>query len=155
MIRQTLPILLLSALVFLAGCSGKTAEGTDIDPEAAAGSLVESVTFKDNLVVADAASAETFYKLDDKVDSYCVYVSGSGATAEEVAVIKMKDAADANEALVFFEARRADLIARFQDYAPAEMAKLQNPALAVKGPVAIMVLADDLDQAQSAADAVL
>lgn len=153
MIMRKTAALLLATLLLLTACACGKSAGADIDPEAAADRLVEEITFRDPLIKADQDYISSMYQISDKVESCAVYVSTS-FTGEEVAVVKMKDAADANEALLMLEQRRADLIFQLEDYRPDEMPNLNNPVIVIKEPVVIMVLADDFTQAETAAKAI-
>lgn len=150
MTRKLIATLLLIALLLpLGGCSGGK---KDVDPAEAAQAIVDSVTFRDTLVAAEDGAAENYYKLDDSIDSYGIFISGSGATAEEVAVLKVKDSKDLNLALAILDKRLADLTLNFQDYVPEEMVKISNPVIVVGTDVAILVVADDYEEAKTAAE---
>jgi hypothetical protein len=140
----------LAALLLLAGCGGP--ETTDIIPADAAAAILEAVAFRDTLVEAEGDVAKEWYDLDENVSDFAIYISGSGATAEEVAVIKTSNLAAA-EATV--KKRVEDLIFRFKDYVPAEMTKLNDPVIVSKADIVILILADDLAAAQAAADAII
>lgn len=61
---------------------------------------------------------------EDKYDSAAMYAS-SGATAEEIAVIKLKDAADAEMVIEGCKKRAADQIVACEDYLPSEVYKIE------------------------------
>jgi hypothetical protein len=140
----------LAALLLLAGCGGPKA--TDTVPADAAAQILEAVAFRDTLVEAEGDVAKEWYDLDENVSDFAIYISGSGATAEEVAVIKTSDLATA-EATV--KKRVEDLRFRFEDYVPGEMTKLNDPVIVSKADIVILILANDLAAAQAAADAIL
>jgi hypothetical protein len=142
--------MVLAALLLFAGCGGP--KTTDIVPADAAAGILEAVAFKDTLVEAEGDVAREWYELDENVSDFAIYISGSGATAEEIAVIKTSDLATA-EATV--KKRVDDLIFRFKDYVPGEMTKLNDPVIVSKADIVILILADDLAAAQAAADAIL
>ncbi len=50
----------------------------------------ESTSFVDEMLLLSAAKVSDLYMLSDKVTESCVYVSASGATAEELAIFKIK-----------------------------------------------------------------
>jgi kynureninase len=139
----------LSAVLLLAGCSGAE---TGIVPSEAAARVLEEVAFRDTLVEAEGDVAKEWYDFDENVTEYCVYISGSGATAEEVAVIKTSDI-DSAKATV--QKRVDDLRYRFQDYVPAEMQKLESPVIASKSDAVILIIADDSAAAEEVAASIL
>jgi hypothetical protein len=140
----------LAALLLLAGCGGP--KTTEIVPADAAAGILEAVAFRDTLVEAEGDVAKEWYDLDENVSDFAIYISGSGATAEEVAVIKTADLATA-EATV--KKRVEDLRFRFENYVPGEMTKLNDPVIVSKADIVILILADDLAAAQAAAEAII
>lgn len=143
-------ILLFLTAVLLTGCGGGTK--TDIVPADAAKTIIDEVEFRDTLVEAQGDVAKEWYALDDKVSEFAIYISGSGASAEEIAVIKSGDVKTARATI---EKRVDDLKFRFKDYVPAEMTKLNDPVIQSKGDVVILVLANDSDNAQKVVDSIL
>lgn len=139
-------LILIGLCVGITGCAGPV---KSIDPLEAADAIVKNVTFRDTLVEAQGDVAEEWYAFDGKVKDYAVFVSGSGATAEEVAVIRSDDAKTARETV---DKRVADLKTRFENYMPAEMAKLSDPVIITKGDAVILVIADDSAQARKAVE---
>lgn len=146
-IMRALKFLAIAAVfvILLAGCGQKA----DIVPSEAAATLLEQVTFRDTLVEAQGDVAKQYYQLDGNVSDFAIYISGSSATAEEIAVIKTSDLESGKKIL---EKRLDDLRFRFEDYVPAEIAKIDSPVIAAKQGVVVMVLADDVAQAQKAVD---
>lgn len=147
---KRLLILFVTAAVLFAGCSNRGK--TDIVPADAAEKILSEVDFLDTLIEAQGDVAKEWYALDDKVSDFAIYVSGSGATAEEIAVIKSSDIETAKATV---EKRLDDLKFRFKDYVPAEMTKLNDPVLASGGDVVILVLADDSDKAHKVVESIL
>lgn len=150
MIKKLSALLLVAAVLFT-GCQGR---GTQVDlvPKDAAQTLLEEVTFRDNLMIAEGDVANTYYNLNDTIADHAIYVSGSGATAEEIAVLKVKDKANLKAAQAIVEKRVENLKIQFEDYVPGEMVKLKNPVIVAKGDTVILVLADDSGQAATAVD---
>lgn len=140
-------LVLAVALYLFSGCSGGS--GADIAPADAARTILDNVTFRDTMVETPEAVVKEWYELDENVESFAVYKSGSGATAEEVAVIRTSDVKTARAAV---EKRVENLKYMFEDYVPAEMTKLNDPVIEAKNGVVILVLADDSSQAQKAVD---
>ena len=140
----------LAALMLLAGCGGP--KSTDTVPGEAAARILEAVEFRDTLVEAEGDVAKEWYDLDENVSDFAIYISGSGATAEEIAVIKTSDT-DAAKAAV--QKRVEDLRFRFGDYVPGEMVKLSDPVIVSKADIVILILADDLAAAQTIADEIV
>lgn len=145
---------LTALLLLLAGCGASGgSQATELEPDAAAQSILENVTFRDTLVKAEGGAAENYYRLSGDVAAYAIYVSGSGATAEEIAVLKAADPAQLDAVKAIAEKRVENLKFQFENYVPQEMVKLGDPVLISRGDVVILVIADDSSQAQKAVDA--
>lgn len=139
-------VCVLAALLLgtLAGCSSNESQvAVDIEPEAAAQTILEGVTFRDTLVKAEGGAAENYYRLDDSIAEYAIYISGSGGTAEEIAVLKAADSGKVADVKAIAERRVENLKLQFENYVPEEMVKLGDPVLVTKGDTVILVLADD------------
>ena len=148
-------IILLAILLLVlpvAGCSGRGSSGADkaYDPQVVAQAILENVTFKDTLVQAQGAVAENYYMLDDTIAAHAIYISGSGGTAEEIAVLKVTDKKALDAAKKILENRVEELKFRFESYVPTEMVKLRNPVIVLQGDVAVLVIADDKAAAEEA-----
>lgn len=144
---KKLAILFCVIALVLVGCKSKTDE--TVVPADAAKTILDSVTFRDTLMEANGDIARDRYVLDDKVSEIAVYMSGSGATAEEIAVIKSTDVKTAKTAV---EKRVDDLKFNFENYVPAEMTKLGDPVIVTRGDVVFLVICDDPAQAKKVID---
>ncbi|MCL2035647.1 MAG: DUF4358 domain-containing protein [Oscillospiraceae bacterium] len=141
--KKTLMALFMSAVIF-SSCNG--GETLDIDAQKAAETIADGIgVTNDQLMEAPAEVINEWYTFDDMVVDFTVYVSATGGTANEIAVVKSKDVKTAEEALI---RRVENLKTRFKDYVPAEMVKLDNPVIVTKGDVAVMVIADDTAKAE-------
>lgn len=145
----------LIAAVMLAGCSGNKTAPVDIDPADAAQTLVQEAGFADisTLTPLTEALLGSFYAMNDKVTEYAIYIDGSGATAREVAVLKVADKSDISKAQEVVDARIKTLGREFENYQPAEMQKINNPVIVTKDNVVYMVLSDDPQKAEQAIEA--
>jgi hypothetical protein len=72
-----------------------------------------------------------------------VFYASTGATAEEVSIIEARDAESAQAVMEFARARIASQKAEFENYAPEEMAKLNDPVLVRAGKYVILCLSND------------
>lgn len=76
-----------------------------------------------------------------------LYLS-SGATAEEIAVFEAKDDTAAERLLAAARERVEAQKTAFEDYAPAEMAKLNSAVVERNGKIIALCIADDSAAAQ-------
>jgi hypothetical protein len=150
---KLLLLFLLLAVIF-AGCAERDA-ATDKQtppPDTVAQAVLDNVTFRDSLIKAEGDVAANYYKLDDTIIEHAIYISGSGATAEEIAVLKVADPEDLETAKAILEKRIENLQLQFESYVPGEMVKLENPVILTQSDLAILVLADDQSAAEGAVD---
>ena len=146
----------LAALILalaLAACGGPGAS-SDTDPVA----LGESLTAKaealpDMTVVSseneDATGAELFPYLSDmdyaKVAGFYLAYSTAG-TAEEIAVISVKDPADLAEARASLEKHLQDRLGIFRTYDPAQASMLETAEITASGSTAALFICENSDE---------
>ncbi|MFV0518596.1 MAG: DUF4358 domain-containing protein [Aminipila sp.] len=109
--------------------------------------LIENIEFKDSMSIVYEEIFFSLYDLDEiDVKEVTLYAS-TGATAEEVAVIKTKD----GKAEAVEKACRKRIEAQkqgFEDYVPKELEKLEKPVIMKAGNSVIMVVCDDREAAE-------
>lgn len=152
-------LLVLCALGALA-CGKKEAAPVDQSPLEIAQSIFASqenppevswLTPQDD---SFAGYLRDFYNLDESlwVDGALCYPSG--AQAEEIAVLQMKDSATANEAQYHLADYIQSRISAFQGYAPEEVALLEQAGTLVQGQYLALFICQDMPAAQDAFAAV-
>ena len=106
------------------------------------------LSYDDNIAEVDLDTAKMFLNLDgvDIVESY-VYES-SGATAEEIVVLKCADAANASKAKDVFSQRIEEQTENFTDYVPEELPKLKDAVVVVNGEYAVLSVSKDASKAK-------
>lgn len=138
-------IAVLFAIIFclaVAGCGGSSSKELDISAFASA--AVEKVDFGDELLSVPENMLSDYYVLPkDKVSASAVYVSGTGATASELAVFKCKDADAAKAVKAAVETRIAEQTASYENYRPDEKFRLENAFVAVKGNYVVFAVSND------------
>ena len=107
-----------------------------------------ALSYDDNIAEVDLDTAKMFLNLDgiDIVESY-VYES-SGATAEEIVVLKCADAANASKSKDIFAQRIEEQTENFTDYVPEELPKLKDAVIAVNGEYAVLSVSKDASKAK-------
>ena len=146
MLKKILGILLAGCVLLgAAGCS--SSEAKDVDLEALGSSVMEKISFTSQLTELTENVIGSFYAFDSAdVDDYVVYVNGTGATAEEVALFKASSAEAADRIYELAESRIEDLKFQFENYVPAEMTKLNDPVLIKDGNYVFLGLSNDNEQ---------
>ena len=120
--------LLVAALMLFAGCSksmdiGKTSE-----------TILTTVTFDDELIKAESGVVSNLYTLPATgIEDYVIYVSGSGAPANEFAIFRVKDNDAANAVKTALATRVETLINNFENYVPDELNRINNKLILQKG----------------------
>lgn len=142
----SLALICAITVILSVGCS--SSGNVDISAADAAQKILDNVEFKDSLVKIESSTVGNFYTLDDSISEYAIFISGSGATTEEIAVLKV-DGGKGEDVREILENRIDDQKYRYESYLPTQMSKLENPVILSKGDIIIMVLADDSAVAES------
>lgn len=142
----------LAALLALSGCGGKSG-GKEPAAQAVVEAVAAEVPFVDTMSYVDDAQFSNFYRIDtEKIADKSMYV-GTRASAEEITVIRMKDAADIQLAKDAIAERLEDQRLAFENYQPGEMVKLQGAQIYTHGAYVMLVVADDTSKAEKAFNA--
>lgn len=138
--KRMVPVFLAAALAIglISGCSPKDAD-KKINISSTVKSVMDAAGYTEELVELDDSVVTNSYTLLDmgKVEDSSVFVSGSMATPEELAIFKANSEEDAEEILKAVDRRLEDLTLNFEDYRPDEMPKIEN---AVKKKTGVYVL---------------
>lgn len=150
-IRTAAVALAMTAVLLLAGCGSKSA-GKEPAAHAVVEAVVAEVPFVDSMSFVDDQFSN-FYRIDEaKVADKSMYV-GTRASAEEITVIRLKDAADVELAKSAMAERLQDQKIAFENYQPGEMAKIESAKIYTHGAYVMLVVADDTSKAESAFNA--
>lgn len=137
-----------AAAVLLCGCTRNAAE-VNIPVSDISSKLIDELTWVDSLRQIDDSVIDKFYGFDtSKLEAYEVYVSDSGSTAEEIAVVKMSDSSVKSDVTAAMEKRVEKQKKQFENYMPEEMFKLENALISEQGNYVILVVADEFEQAE-------
>lgn len=146
-------VLMLAIVCFaFSGCSNNNSneslENKDIieqaAPEDLSSYIVENTEFEDYMSKIDTEIFYSLFNLDEKIVSDAQLYSSTGATAEEVAVIKVTDG-NLENVLKACEDRIEAQKQGFENYVPEELEKLSNPLILNFGNTVIFVVCNDND----------
>ena len=125
---------------------------TNIDAGALAEYLADRITFADELTKVDNDIAYEIYGIEESaVSDIAVYMS-TGATAEEIAVLTVKDDEGALLAGTAFNSRIESQKGGFENYVPEEIPKLENAVITQIDSAVVMIVCADTDEAEQAVD---
>ena len=142
-------ILILAAFAGCNGASSASADAKTMDVQNFADSVLEQVAFKDEHMAASERVLSAIYGVDfAKVKSYCVYISGTNSTAEEIAAFEVNDIADVDSIKAVLTQRITDQKNAYTNYNPVELKKIENAYIAAKGKYVVMIVADDTSSAE-------
>ena len=146
--RILIAIVALMLTASMVACNGQSADISNASAVDIASSTKEALTFLDDMLEVKNEIVTDFYVLPEGVDEMKVYMSSSGATAEELAIFKCKDAETAEAVINVCEKRIEALKEKFEDYIPAEMDKIENAVIQKRDCFVMFVCANDTAPAE-------
>lgn len=136
-------------LFTVTGCSREKKEDRVIDVHTMAQSLLNDITYEDQLTQVEGNMFQMIYGIaEDDIEEYEAYVS-TGATAEEITVIKAKDKATAEAIEEKLSERVAAQKASFESYIPKEVEKLEEAIVYQEGVYVILSISNESDKAEN------
>lgn len=143
-------------IMALPGCSNRsTNEDIILNVTECADKLRKTIAFQDTLTAVSEKMIATIYRIPaGDIVQQEVYLS-TGATAEEIAVFEAVDLEAAQKIEMAVRQRIADQKTSFQDYLPAELPKLEDPFVLVKGKYVILCISGHNEDVKTELDALL
>jgi predicted small lipoprotein YifL len=122
-----LPVFMITLFT---ACGAK--EPITVDPDNVTTAVMDAIEFP-SPVQKDAESIGVYYTTLDtnSVKRMSVYVCGSGAYPDEIAVFEFTDEGAAEAGYESVNKRYDDLVSTFTDYTPQEMYKLESPVMVI------------------------
>ena len=93
----------------------------------------------------------TYGFLPDSIEEIISY-QGSGASSEEVLILKVKDVNDVNNEKKIIETRLNEKKDAYASYMPEEVSKIENRILIEKGNYLILCICNDYDTVNNIID---
>ena len=114
-----------------------------INIEELATKIAESGAFEDEIAKIDSEMIMSDYNITtDEVEGFVSY-QGSGATSEEIVILKVKDKSNLNDVKDKINSRIKERKQAFQSYLPEEVGKIDNNILRVEGNYVIFCVSND------------
>lgn len=105
--------------------------------------IKEDVEFPDMSEISTADIGFYIQLKSDDIEQLSYIIAGSGVTADEVLIVKMKDGIDITGVKALFETRKESQTTLFEPYAPDEMPKIESAVIETKGQYAIFAVTSD------------
>lgn len=123
-----------------------------INIEELAQGIVKSSSFEDSLEKVDnELIMNTYGFLPDSIEEIISY-QGSGASSEEVLILKVKDVNDVNNEKEIIETRLNEKKDAYASYMQEEVSKIENRILIEKGNYLILCICNDYDTVNNIID---
>ena len=124
--RILIAVMALTVAVSMSACNNQSVDISNASASDIASTIKESVSFVDDMLEVSDEVVNDFYSLPDGVTEMKVYMSSSGATAEELAIFKCDNTETAEAVIKACEMRVEALKEKFEDYIPGEIDKIEN-----------------------------
>lgn len=133
-------------IVICSGCTlNNQANINDLTTETIASTIKKDIVFKDELQnIDDKNMLQKIYSdinFNDVTD-FTVLISASGATAEEIAVFKVKNNAYINNIKQSIENHISNQINNFENYVPEEIYKIKNSIVSENKNIIVYIACD-------------
>ncbi len=149
--KKIFSVLIAFALLFsFAGCTDN--EAKIYEANAVADSLNANLEFGEELEKSTADIAYTIYGIDPELCTDAAFYSGSGATADEIAVFNCVDEAASKTVYDAIKARIDYLHEGYSSYGPQEIPKIESAALLTEGNTIIFCICNNPENAGTVAD---
>ena len=150
--KITAVILAAAACVLLTACGGGSGKAKDIDVADLADELNKDTVTAETRSETQADMLKNIYFFEDgQVTDSKAYAS-SGATADEICVVKCKDEATTADVEKLFETRRDNQSQLYASYNPDESDKLNKAIIKSSDVYSVFVVCDDYDKADKILD---
>lgn len=163
MMKKTIIAIAMLSVFMLTGCNGGDeaveANATVSVAAATAADITNAVMSEIEIPSAMEKTAENigaYYNIDTAtVAEMSVFICGSGAYPDELAIFKFNDAESAKSGAEAVQSRLDSQIAIYTDYTPAEMYKLNEAVLITEGSWVAFAACSDNARAQEIIESML
>lgn len=145
--------MLVLPIIMLTACSkGDTTEMKEPAPADITSAIMAEIEIP-SAVEKTKEDVGAYYDIDvEAAEALSVFICGSGAYPDELAVFKMNSAEQAESAREAAQKRLDNQIELYTDYTPDEMYKLDGAKVVVKGNYVMLFACSDDDRAYEIAD---
>lgn len=143
--KKTGSVILAAALLLSLCACGK--KPPPFDPDTDAGALLDAGCFSEELIELPSELACATYGIDAATVTESAFYCSAGTTAEELAILVLRDADAARAALKQLQYRVEDRTEDMRNYLPAEVPKLEQAIVSLRGSSVLLLVANDYDPA--------
>ena len=149
--KKIFAAVLAVAIIFtFIGCT--KAEPKFYEADAVADALSQNLEFGEELEKSTAEIAYTIFGIDPNLCTNAALYTGSGATADEIAVFNCIDDAAAEVVYKAAETRLQYLYDGYSSYGPDEVSKIEASSVIREGNTVIFCVCNNFDAVQRIAD---
>ncbi|WP_429841603.1 DUF4358 domain-containing protein [Brevibacillus sp. FIR094] len=155
--KRFLSVLLMLAIgmSILAGCSSGDETSGDLSAVEVGEKIQQTVSFQ-NMKQGDLEKLQKLYQIEaGKVEDFILYTASSNVKADELAVIKVKDASDTENIKEKFQQRIEAQTIKLKDYRPEEYFLIEKHVLKTKGQFVLFAVSKEVDQIETVFDEAL
>ena len=143
-------IFIVIALIVIVGVGiiflNKNNKNIQINTKDLASKIIEAGVFEDELVEVNSEMIMSDYNFTaDEVEEFVSY-QGSGATSEEIVILKLKEKSNLNNIKNKIEDRLEERKEAFESYLPEEVGKIDNKVFRVEGNYVILCISNDTNK---------
>lgn len=143
-------------LLSLAACGSSKSSDKTLDMASFTSEVLSTVKYDDELITLSEKVVDKYYDLSfDGLLEYTIYVSGSAATTNELAVFKCSDASAIEAAKASVEKRLSEQNDLYASYLPAEVYRLENALIKTSGNYLLFSVSDDNETVEKIFDKAL
>ncbi|MFD1395888.1 hypothetical protein JOD24_003248 [Kroppenstedtia sanguinis] len=141
------------AMSLLSGCSGEKEKAVEKLSAVEVGKRIEQEVNLDHMKPGDMSKLQKLYQIDaDSIEDFILFTASSNVKADELAIIKVKDAHQIESVKEKISHRIDAQTVKFKDYRPEEFFLIDKHVLKTKGPFIFFAVSKEADQMERAFD---
>ncbi|MGK5508579.1 DUF4358 domain-containing protein [Brevibacillus formosus] len=155
--KRFLSVLIMFAIGMgmLAGCSSDGGTSEELSAVKVGERIQQTVSFQD-MKQGNLEKLQKLYQIEaGKVEDFILYTASSNVKADELAVIKVKDASDIENVTENIRQRIEAQTIKLKDYRPEEYFLIEKHVLKTKGQFVLFAVSKEVDQIESVFDEAL
>jgi tRNA A58 N-methylase Trm61 len=139
-------LLILTIAIVSGGCQNQ--DEVSLDLQKIADALMTQIQFDDTLYPVDSDLLSVLVGIDASETGEAIAYAGTGATAEEIVLLKFVDEDGAKAGYDALEAHLQSQKSDFEDYVPAEVARIDAATLERQGTYVLLCVTSESAKAE-------